>query len=930
MYVKKFKSMSDNLGYWYNGGGSNSISSELPPQAIATSKKTPKWWEANMDALERIGIKQYYENQKFKDLYRMTTGKMAYSELADVIPQLREVGEMLEDMEIPTFIKHYDLIGIIINALIGEYTQNTDKYNVTNIDEISTTEYERTKKDLVTKYIKEELNKEFELKLIKEGMNPNPDEVSFQSEEEKQAYIQQIQQRREELTPPEIEKFMNTKWRTKASLWGEYTLEADKEKYYLDELDRYELRDFLLTGRCFRHFRVGYDSYEPETWSPLNTFFSQEVDTKYVQNGQYVGRVHFYAPHTIINKYGHLLTKTQKEKLVGRNNYNYDGGSNQEMGFGQNMNKNFGETHIVPHAQYYDYKFMLSLQDEFGVPMGRKTMMKKDGTEEEVSTFLPDYNSKSSLSKGLATGLRDDLNLRDDLLQVTEAYWVSYKKIGYLTYTTESGRITQDIVTDDILTEFLTENNIKQLNNVTLEEAEKNPQPNTIVWDYIPEVCKGVKINEGQLYLEEPIYLDMKPLEFQLKGNSNIFDMKLPVSGIISNSLALKMQPFQVSYNVVMNQLYNLLEKEIGLFFIFDINFLPSEFKEWGDTEETLVHLRNLTKDVGLFPVDSSKQNVKDGGGFNQFAPQNLSFSGQIADRMNLSEFYKNKTFEQIGFNNQRLGAPMQYETATSVKQSQKASYAQTEVYFEEYGDYKKRTLEMHLNVAQYAQKEGKDLSVYYSKSDSSKAYLKFSDPYFPLRRMGILPISNSKKRKELEDFKSYLLNTNTLGGDEMAIAELFTSDTMVELIDVSRAERLRRSAETQAEREHQIGLIQQQSDLEEQKEIKKWEREEYSNEQDRLNKIEIERIESLGRAVDNDADISRLNFIMDEADLSLKRSKTEADISLGRAELNRKSQKDKDDFNIRMQELKNKTLEIQAKLKESGDKKYIAEINKN
>lgn len=924
--------MSKDLNYWYSGIGKGGVESQLPPQAVSSSeKKTEKWQKATMDALERIGVNQLVENLKFQDFYRMVEGKMAYAELSDVMPQLREVGAMLNDLDIPTFIKHYDLIGIIVNALVGEYIQTSDKFNVTNVDEISTNEYERDKKELVSKYIKENIDKELQLRLLERGLNPDLSAINFKSEEEKQAYIQNLEANRQELTPPEIQKFMDTSWRTKASIWGEHTLEADKEYYKLDKLDREELRDFLLTGRCFRHFMVGYDYYKPETWSPLNTFFKKTVDTKYIEDGEYVGRVHFYSPSQIINRYGHLLTKTQKEKLVGKGVYNYytDANTNGEFSFMKALESNFGETHIVPHKQHYDYEFMLGLQNEFGVPLGEKTIMKKDGTEAKVPVYFPDTFAHTSRNR-YANELRTDIRVGEDLVQVTEAYWVSYKKIGYLTYITETGRLTQDIVTDDVLLDFLKENNIKQLSTKTLDEIEANPEPNTIVWDYVPEVWQGIKINEGNSFLDEPIYLNIKPLDYQIKGHSNVYDVKLPVVGIVDSSLALKLQPFQVSHNVAMNQAYNYMEKEIGMFFIFDINFLPSEFKEWGDSEETLIHLRNLVKDVGMLGVDSSKQNIRDAGSFNQFGVQNLSFGSIIQEKLAIADTYKYRAFEQVGFNPQRLGSPVKYQTATGVEQSQMASYSQTEVYFETFGDYKKNALEMHLCIAQYAQKNEKDIKVFYTKSDSSKAFLKFTDPYFKLRNLGILPVSNSKKRKELENFKNYLLNNNTLNGDLYSVASLFTSDTMVELIESARLERLNAQKDAQVQRQHEIEIEDRKIEAVKQQELTNWQREEYSKQKDRENKIEVEKIDALGRAADNNADADNLNFIISQANLAIQKEKNNKEISIKETEQIRKSEKDKQDYYLRLEELKNETLKIATKNKEIDTNKYISQVNKN
>ena len=49
----------------------------------------------------------------------------------------------------------------------------------------------------------------------------------------------------------------------------------DEQYRELTQMEREELKDQLISGRCFRHFRIGYDEYSPETWSPKNTFFSR-------------------------------------------------------------------------------------------------------------------------------------------------------------------------------------------------------------------------------------------------------------------------------------------------------------------------------------------------------------------------------------------------------------------------------------------------------------------------------------------------------------------------------------------------------------------------------------------------------------------------------------------------------------------------------
>lgn len=90
-------------------------------------------------------------------------------------------------------------------------------------------------------------------------------------------------------------------------------------------------------------------------------------------------------------------------------------------------------------------------------------------------------------------------------------------------------------------------------------------------------------------------------MPYQIKGDSDIYDIKLPVSGLIGNSMAMKIRPYQIGYNYCMNQIYNLLEKEIGMFFLFDVNYLPSEFKDQGTSEDWMLQLREMARDVGLY-----------------------------------------------------------------------------------------------------------------------------------------------------------------------------------------------------------------------------------------------------------------------------------------------------------------------------------------
>lgn len=926
----------NNTSYWFEGGSPYGTNSVLPTQAIPAKKKNEKWKKATMDALERIGVKQLKENLKFKDFYRMIEGKMAFSELSETFPQFREIEKAFKDMDLPLNIKHYDLTGRLINLLAGELVQNTDKFSVVTDDEISENEYVREKTDLLQKYVNELFQKELNVRLLREGINPNPSEFDFETPEQAEQYAQEIEKIRVEKTPEEIEQYMNKTWKVAAVEWAEHTLDQDIIRFSQDEKDRNEFIDFLATGRCFRHFRLGYDFYQPETWSPLNTFFSQDLDTKYVQDGEYVGRVHFYTPSQIINKYGHLLTQKEKETLMKSDSYSEQlqnseyGNKGQDVGSNKNLFQFYSGVEILPFEQYHEYNMFLELQENSGEPMGRAIFKDKDGVEHEERVFLPSINDFNSYSLGLANIIRSDLNLREDLIQVTEAYWISYELIGLLTYETEEGRVTQEIISEEILPDFLKEKNIKQIRNRTITEAENNPETNTVVWDYIPVVYQGIKINQRNTKLEKSLYLQVGATEYQIKGDSNIYDVKLPVAGIVDYSYAEKIFPFQVAYNIALNQIRELLAKEIGSFFVFDVQYLPSEFKEWDSTNKTLLHMHNLVKSTGLMAVDTSKQNLAGGGMFNQFSVQELTYTNQIMARFQMAEYFKQMAYEQLGINPQRLGQSVKYETAEGVKQSQDASYAQTEVLFDKFSQYKKRMLEIHLNIAQYAQQNDKDITVYYTKSDTEKAFLEFSDPYFQLRKFNILATTSSKQRKELETIRQYFLNTNTMGTDEFAVAKLFTSDTVVELIEFARKERLRREQIQQQEQQNQMQLQQQQAELQEQAAQKEWERKEYSNQKDRENAIKVKIIDAAGRAADNNADEAQIQKISALGNTYVQQEKAAADIRLKQQQIEIDAEDKKEDKRLQWANLDKELAQLEQRKKEDDTKRFVAMINKN
>ncbi len=915
---------------FYNGLGRPNKSGVLPNQFLPDSQKKDNFKKKTMDALETIGLSQLSDNIVFRDFYKMTEGRLVYSDYGidddSILSKIKELGDV---SEIPSFVKHYDFIGIIVNQLVGEYLGMRDNFNVESMDDISENDFIRERTERVQEFAKKSFDLELRKRLIQKGINP--EETNFENEEEQKAYLQQIEKEKSELmTPSKIQMDMQKNWKTKAAEWAEHVLEFDQERFYLDNLDAEEMKDYLLTGRFFRNYYIGYDFYKPERWNPIQTFFSKDIEAKHPQDGEYVGRITYMSPSDVAKRWGHLMTPGDIKKI----NTGFDSQeplNDQGVSIKSITDRHFVQSQVVPFYNHYDHDLALQVQDAMDVPMGRYDGIDEDGKAIEIPSWLsPNFNHNYSASR-YSSIFRDDINTRTDLLQVTEAYFRSWKRMWLLNYIAPGGIPDTTIVSDELLPEFIKENGIKKISTKSIKDMRNEMKDNTMYEFWIPEIWKGVKVNNGNSYLTDPIYVEVEPLEYQIKGDSNIFDVKIPVGGIIDDSMAQKLRPYQIGYNICLNQIFNLLEKEIGAFFLFDINFLPSEYKDIGDTEEALLKLRDLAQSVGIVPMDTKKQNIEGANPqMNVMQPQSLTYDNQIKVRIELANWYKQMALEQIGITQQRLGNPGKYETAAGVEQGTKASYTQTEAIFGKMSTARRKSMELHLSIAQFCQKEYLDVDMVFTKSDGDKQFINLSDKDFPLRRLGLLPINNSKKRRELERLRETILQTNTIGSDILDYAELYSSDTMLELVAIGRKNRLEKQQEVEAQRAHEQELVDKQLQANAEEKEKQRLYEEQSKDKDRASRLQEKRIEAFGRAVDKETDQSGLNALERVSNIALNEQELESNQNLEQQKIDAKISSDNIQANFNMESLKLKMKEFEQKERKMATDVYIANKNKN
>lgn len=878
------------------------VGTKLLPQGIRSDYKNDAWQKGNMDILEQIGIAQIEENtDRFESSFRILDGSYNYKDVMNSTAFLKDINFWKSQTEGGKRPEHYGFIEPILNSIINIFNKRPVPYLVDATDALSTNDYIREKTDRLWNSLTEDLEKRIEQKAIEKGLLPQPE---FTSEEEQQAYQQEVAALRQKETPQEIEREMNTNYKATYIDWVEKTMEEDYKRFDMDELDRNCQYDYMTTGKCFKFYRTGYDFYRPERWVVIDgqgggTFCDESV--REVEDGEYGGRIMYMSISEVLANWGHKMTADEKQLMSSSKDFKKLKESKTYSSHGNLLDMAYrggGTVRQTPTPSFDAWENIQFLEQATGMDLGY------------TGTFPFGAVHKNT-----------ELNNK---LLVTEAYWQSLQYVGYLTLADpDTGEPVTEIVTDEILKEYLKEEEIKSLRDVTLEQHLADPKPNTIVWDYITQTWGGIKINKLYTDLPEDLYIAVEPLPYQLKGSSEYYQRKLPLTGLNERtSFVSRLQDFQVNYNICMNAAKDYVLKDWGMFFLFDSTYLPEHLQ--GD-EDALIKMREMAKEAGFLEIDGSRKQSS----FNQFTAINMDMSTAAMNKLALARDYKREALESVGLSDQIMGTPTAVETATGVNQQVSAAHSKIDIWFEKFTKFLKRSNEIHINVAQYAKKEGIDGTVKYTDSDKTIKFINLIDPYLSLRNFRLTMENSSKSRAELEQAKAAFMNDNTIMKDLEAVIEVSSADSISKIKSIARYSR--RLAEIAQEkqnnaRQQEIKLAQ---DGETERLLAKQEFEARENQLDREASIYKQQILALGFDKEKDFNNNGMSDVIETGKLALEQLKINTAISQKEQEYSdSRIQRMKEDA-FKAQELDIKRQEVAAKKYESDAKKFVARENK-
>jgi hypothetical protein len=765
-----------------------------PVQFLPEKEKDDEWRAWNLDWLEFQGMKQLRRNaRRLSKNYKLAKGiidKTDYiaeedNEMADLIDKLTK--EDLSAFE----LKFYPIIPNVINVLCNEFSKRSSRIMFRAVDDISYNEMLEEKRRLVEEVLLEDAKQKIAMQMMLQG-------VAMDSEE-----LQQATQVDALKKLPEIESFFNKDYRSMIEQWATHQMAVDEERFKMQELEERGFRDMLIADREFWHFKMNEDDYEVELWNPLLTFYHKSPDTRYISQGNWVGKMDMMSVSDVIDKYGWMMTIDQLESLeaiypVRSAGYAVQGYQNDGNYYDPTRSHDWNTQ--MPSLGYRQFT---SMYDTYY------------GTGDVVQMILQDSEDLQDFGKS-------------NMLRVTTIYWKSQRKVGHLTKITEEGEIIQDIISEDYkVTDkpFYDTSIYKDKTKDNLIFGEH------IEWIWINEVWGGVKIgpnrpafwgmnNPGGI---NPMYLGLhggKPgkIPFQFKGDNSLYGCKLPVEGCVfsdrntrSVSLVDLQKPYQIGYNIVNNQIADILVDELGTVIMLDQNALPrhSLGEDWG--KNNLAKAYVAMKNFQMLPLDTSITNTENALNFQHYQVLNLEQTNRLLSRINLAAYFKNQAFEVVGLNPQRMGATVAQQTATGVEQAMNASYAQTEQYFIQHSDnLMPRVHQMRTDLAQYYHSKKPSVRLQYVSGADEKVNFEINGTDLLLRDLNIFCTTKTNSRAVMEQLKQLALNNNTTGASIYDLGNVIKSESIAELTSVLKYAENKVKEQKEAEMQQQQQLQQE------------------------------------------------------------------------------------------------------------------------
>jgi hypothetical protein len=803
-----------------------------PLQFIPSKDKDEAWAAWNLDWLEWQGIRQIRRNaRRLMKNYKLAKGLIDRSDyIVEENNEMRDIVETLTREDASALeLKFYPIIPNVINVLVAEFAKRSTKLTYRAIDDFSYNELLEQKRSSIEEVLLQSAAVKIQAALLEQGLDPNSEEAKQQLSTENLKSL------------PEIEGYFKKDYRSMVEEWATHQHKVDVERFAMDQLEERGFRDMLITDREFWHFRMMEDDYEVELWNPAITFYHKSPDARYISQANWVGKTDMLTAADVVDRYGYLMNEDQLaalEAIYPIRSAGYTIGGMQNDGSFYDATKSHDWNTDMPSLAFRQYTSAMA-----GTVYDGGDIVKQILSEGE------DY-----IDQGVAY-----------LLRVSTVYWKSQRKVGHLTKIEESGEIITDIIDENYKVTVKPQYDTRLYKNKAKENLVYGEH---IDWIWINEVWGGVKIGPNiPSYWGmnnpagfAPMYIGINKnkigaLKFQFKGDNTLYGCKLPVEGAVfsdrntkSTALLDLMKPYQIGYNIVNNQIADILVDELGTIIMLDQNTLPKHSlgEDWGKGNYAKAYV--AMKNFQMLPLDTSISNTENALNFQHFQKLDLSQTERLMSRIQLANHFKQQAYEVIGVNPQRMGQQLSQMTATGVEQAASASYAQTEVFFIQHCDYlMPRVHQMRTDLAQYYHSTNPSVRLSYMTSADENVNFEMNGTDLLMRDLNIFCTTTANHRAILEQLKSMALQNNTTGASIYDLGKVVQSDSIAQLNHALKESEQKQQQLKQQEMQQQQQMQEQQLQAQQQNEKMKLDAEALEKEKDRQRDILVAEIRSAG-----------------------------------------------------------------------------------
>jgi len=647
-----------------------------------------------------------------------------------------------------------------------------------------------------------------------------------------------------------------------AEKWANHILTCQKAEFNLKEKSEDAFRDLLISAREYYHIyednsKLGFNI---EVANPKNTWFLSTPDRKYIsdptgraQSAYAAGTVQVMELSEIIESIPDI-TKEEIDHLRS---------SLQDYGLINVRESNLGNPNAPEGIDSVNY-------DTYD-PLVLQTRMMIESEMKENNDGLKDF-----------LGLTNNVSSFGYKYVVVRAYWISKKKIGKLIYLDELGNEQSTLVDENY-------------------KSGTMPTQQSLEWGWINQWYQGIKIG--------PDIYHIKP--FNLLNYCPIIGTVHEVKNTEARSLVDIMKPFQVIYNVCMNQLFKLLEKEVGKVQLMSLRHIP--IPKDGDAQDALDIWEMEARNRGVVFIDDSPENMKSPSSFNQFTALDLTRTQEIQSRYTLAQQLKAECWELIGMSKQRMGAVSASESATGTNTAMQQSYSQTEPLFVAHEYVLGQLYQAIVDAALYVESAKPQSTLSYITGEGESAFVQVNGSDLSLRDLKEFLTKRPEDTQMFNELRQLSQAIIQNGGTLYDVVELYSSKSQRDLKKTFKDLRDRQIAQqdqAQQLQQQQQQAQEQQAQAQQQFLIQQHEEQlahdDYQKELDRLSKEKIAIIQAtgFGNVPSEDINENTIPDVLEMSKLTHEQDKAAKDYGLKMADIQSKNKQAADKMSIEKEKL--------------------------